>query len=476
MQAFEEILRAGKRDTYSFAYMRKAAINNFVGEKNREKTRHGGQVPYRLDDPDHDWCAGGAEDPRLSEWENERWRADILSELPPRQGEVMKRVAAGLGNREIAQELDLSDAVVRRRRCDALRSSRNILLPDGEYRQGTSTASVQRRGVNRAVDRAMAISASLTASPCDLRAMSPAEREETTVHVGELLELLRRYPARSFGSDGSAMILANVATLATARTADRDEWGALKLTRTANPHLAFVGDHPAAFELRRAHAEALCELGMRKGARSLLRALSEAERRVLGAPDPRTVMLLLWSQAMTGQFREAEQGFRELEKRLALSRDPGTAMLLLHVQCRRYWLRGKGGQLGESAGGYVQVTLNRSRMLGSDDSDTLDGGHSLGKMLVVSGAGAQAIPILQGIADDRARVQGDRHADTLESLKYLLLARVQAEPRDDRVLNDAIVCLEQILRIQVSRYGACHPMSSDTASYLNSLRKQLTER
>jgi hypothetical protein len=78
---------------------------------------------------------------------------------------------------------------------------------------------------------------------------------------------------------------------------------------------------------------------------------------------------------------------------------------------------------------------------------------------------------LQAVADGRARIQGDRHSDTLETLKYLHLARVLAEPRDDRVLNSAIASLEQILRTQVSRHGRRYPMSCDTATWLNSLRQ-----
>jgi len=86
-------------------------------------------------------------------------------------------------------------------------------------------------------------------------------------------------------------------------------------------------------------------------------------------------------------------------------------------------------QVAESAAGYEGAIRNRSHKLGSNDSDTLDGEHSKGKMLVVNGAGSQAITILRAVADDRARIQGDSHSDTLETLKYLHLARLLAEPR-----------------------------------------------
>jgi hypothetical protein len=285
-----------------------------------------------------------------------------------------------------------------------------------------------------------------------------------------LQELLCRCPAGAFGAAGSAMVLASVSAIATARISDRDEMAALKLIRMAYPHLAFVRRHQAGCDLQRARAEALCELGHPRWAQSLLRGLSETERQVFGADDPRTAMLLLWAQAMSGQFRAAETGFYDLEARLARSQGPGTPMLL-HVQCRHFWLRGVRGQVSESANGYDDVIVNRSRKLGSDNSDTLDGGHSKGKMLVVNGAGSRAITILQSVADDRARLQGDRHPDTLETLKYLHVACVLAEPRDDRVLNSAIENLEQISRTQVSRHGPDYPMSRDTAAWLGWLHQ-----
>ena len=467
MKAFGEMLRAVEPGKYSLAYVLKAAIHNFV----KEKTRYGDRVRDRLDGPGYDQRAEGVEDHRLSEWEGERWCEDVLSKLSTRQREVMECLAAGLGNKEIARKLGMSDDAVRRNRSDACGSLRKLLLPDGEYRRPAAPAMVQARSVSRAVDRALAVSASLAAPHRDLRAMSLAEREEAAVKVEELRGLLLQCPPGAFGAAGSAAVLASIAAMATAWISDRDELAALKLIRMAHPHLAFAGRHQAARDLQRAQAEALCELGHPRWAMSLLCGLSEAERQGFGADDPRTAMLLLWARAMSGQFHEAETGFRDLEARLVRSRGPGTPMLLWHVQCRHYWLRGKCGQAGESAGGYDGVILNRSRKLGSDDSDTLDGGHSKGKMLVVNGAGSQAITILQAVAGDRARVQGDRHSDTLETLKYLHLARVMAEPRDDRVLNSAIASLEQTLRTQVSRHGRRYPMSHDTTTWLNSLRQ-----
>jgi RNA polymerase sigma factor (sigma-70 family) len=137
MKAFGEMLRAVKPGKYSFAYARKAAINNFI----KEKTRYGDRVTHRLDVPNHDQRDQGVEDHRLSEWESRRWREDVLSKLPPRQREVMECLDAGLDNKEIAQKLGMSNDAVRKSRSDARKSLQKLLLPDGEFRQPDSTRS-----------------------------------------------------------------------------------------------------------------------------------------------------------------------------------------------------------------------------------------------------------------------------------------------------------------------------------------------
>ncbi len=467
MKAFEEMLRAEEPGRYSLAYMRKAAVNNFI----KEKTRHGSRVRYSLDDPGHDQDAEGAEDHRLSEWESDRWREDALSLLPPRQRQVMERVGAGFDTKEIAQDLGMSADAVRRSRSDARKSLSKVLRPDGEYRRAAGPAAVRERSVSRAADHAVSASTLLAARDWDLRGMSPGEREESAAKVEELTGLLRRCPAGAFGAGGSAVVLANVAALAGALVADRAELAALKLIRVAYPHLTLADGHPAAFGARRARAEALCELGYRRAAQSLLGRLGEEERQSFGAESPQTVLLLHWAQAMSGQFVQAETGLRDLAERLDRSQGCGTPTIW-HVQCRRCWVLGQCGQARESAVGYDGVVFNRSSTLGSRHADVLDARHSKGKMLVVSGAGAEAITILQAVAEDRARVQGDRHSDTLESLKYVHLACVAAEPADDRVLDKAIAGLAEVLDIQVSRHGPGYPMSRDTATWLSSLHRR----
>ena len=120
------------------------------------------------------------------------------------------------------------------------------------------------------------------------------------------------------------MVLGTVATLAERLTADRDERAALSLTRAASRHLKFLGRHdPVAFEVRRAEAEALSELGQYQQAEAMLRRLADDEQRARGAADPRTALLLHWT--LVGQDRpfKAEEGYSSLENRLKdAKRDP----------------------------------------------------------------------------------------------------------------------------------------------------------
>jgi tetratricopeptide (TPR) repeat protein len=325
------------------------------------------------------------------------------------------------------------------------------------------------RSASRAADNAVHTADLLAHPGRDLRAMSPSDRAETTDTITRLRELLRQCPAGELGAGGSAMALAAVATVSEALTADRDERAALGLIRAASPHLLYLGRrHPAALEVRRARAEALSGLGRYQRAEAILRRLSADEARVFGTDDPRTALLLQWALASSGQLRDAEAGFRALEARLAGPGGDG-ALLQRHVQCRHSWLMALLGLDGESAAGYDGVIINRSHELGDDHPDVLDARHSKGKMLVLAGNGSQAVTLLRATAEDRVRVQGDRHPDTLETLKYLHLACVQAEPRDDRVLDRAINGLEHILRAQDRSHGPGYPMSHDTAEQLSRL-------
>lgn len=467
-QAFEKLVPRWIPGQYSANYVGTVAANIFK----REMRRYPVQVRNSLDDLILNNLLEGQTDPQLSRWETEEWCEYIFSELTRPQREVMECFVAGLSTKETSAKLAISEDVVRRRLCDARKSLRKTWPRDDEDSESprpTAPATVRGRRVSRAVDRAVDISASLAVPYRAPRAMSLAEQEEAAAKSKELRALLIQCPAGAFGPAGSSELLANVAAAATARISDRNEQGAWELIRPTHSHLEFAPRRPSACDLRRARAEALCELGYPRWAESLLRGLAEIERQIFGAEHPRTRMLRLWARAMNGHLIEAARGFRDLEARLAQS-EHADSSLLWHVQCRHFWLLGACGNTDESASGYDSVILNRSHNLGSDDKDTMDGGHSKGKMLVVNNAGVQAIPILQAVVDQRARVQGEGHSDTLESLKYLRLAQYQAEPRDDRVLNNAIGDLEQILDTLTSRHGPDYPMSRDTAAWLKSLR------
>ncbi|KAA9378193.1 hypothetical protein F5972_14965 [Microbispora cellulosiformans] len=328
---------------------------------------------------------------------------------------------------------------------------------------------VQRRTAGRAADDIVERAGTPMIPGGDLRTMRDAERGATRASIADWRELLSRCPAGVLGPEGSARVAETVAVLATSLIADRDERGALRLVQAALPHLVFLGRwHPAVLEVRRAWAESLSELGRHRQAETGLRRLGEDEQRMFGHPDPRTTLLLLWTLVGQGRLREAEDGFGALQDRVLLSQGPDSPMLR-HVQCRRAWLLGRQGRVEESVSGYDAVIVNRIHELDEDHADSLDARHSKGKLLVVAGHADQAQALLRALAEDRARVQGDRHPDTLETRKYLALAQALADPRDDRVVRRVVHDLEESLRLQDKRHGPGHPMSRDTAAWLGLL-------
>lgn len=381
--------------------------------------------------------------------------ATALKRLDNLTSDVMVLRLEDVPTREIAQHLGINQQKVWNHVAKARRDLRSQL-----------TSPVQRPAPASVV----AGSQSLLADGSDLRAMSPDERQETRTAVAEWRERLRRCRAGDFGAEGSVIILEKVATLAEALIADRDEQTALNLVRDAAPHLRFLGSiRPSALKVRRARAEALSETGQYWRAETILRELSEDEQRVFGVADPRTALLLNWALVGQGRLREAEAGLCALET--GLRRSPGSETLLLHVQCRHAWLRGRLGQVDESVSAYTRVISGRTGGLSHDHPDTLDARHSQAKTLVVAGRGSLALSLLQDLSEVRARVQSDHHSDTLETRKYRSVAEVLLEPRDDRVLNNAIHDLEEVFHTQTHRHGQDHPMSRDTDRWRNWLRR-----
>ena len=329
---------------------------------------------------------------------------------------------------------------------------------------------VQSRDISRTADSTVEALAPLAVSSRDLRMMNPGDREETRALLAGVRELLSRCPAGALGAEDSAMVLGTVATLAERLVADRDERAALSLVRAASRHLRFLGHHdPIAFEVRRAEAEALSELGQYQQAETMLRRLAHDEQRAGGAADPRTALLLHWAMAGRDRPFRAEEGYSSLEDHLKdAKRDPSLDRLLLHTQFRRAWVFAQLGRTEDSVSAYDQVISERTRVLGKGHAETLDARHSQSKALVIAGQFERALPFLKRLLYDRKDAQGADHPDTLETRKYHSGALALAEPHDC-ALRDAIRDLEEILHIQKKRLGPDHPMSRDTDAWLDRL-------
>jgi hypothetical protein len=339
---------------------------------------------------------------------------------------------------------------------------------DTTFSRRTGVYLIQSRETSRTVDNAVEISQSLTTADRDLRVISGSDHEEIGAVIAQL-RLLRHVPAGALGVEGSASVLEAVGHASSAMVAGRYEGAALRLIEVVRPHLKFLGRRdPAAFTMRRARAEALCELGDYQQAEILLRELSVDEERAFSSSDPHTVLALYWALGRRGQVERAEAGLGALQARLAQTPDVDER-LQWHVQCRRSWLLGQRGQIDEAKDSYLDVINNRSRELGFDHSDTSDAQHSYGKLLVCAGEGSGAVGLLESLAEDRVRIHGDEGFNTLETEKYLHLAQVQAQRGDDRVLRNAIDTLTRISRIQNARYNPLHPSSRDTSTWLGTL-------
>ncbi len=130
-KALAEMLPAWPVPGHPLAYARRAVVNNFI----KEKTRGNRRVAQRLIDRGHVPHREGAEDARLTAWEDDQWVASTLSVLPPEQRKVMECLARGLDREETAEVLGKSRETVRQ----GLRSARarlaELLNPDGEPRQ-----------------------------------------------------------------------------------------------------------------------------------------------------------------------------------------------------------------------------------------------------------------------------------------------------------------------------------------------------
>lgn len=126
-----QMLRRWPVPGHPIRYARKAVVNDFI----KAKTRGTSRVVTRLVGRGHIPHSQGAADEGLTEFEDRDWVADVLSNLPPAQREVMQCIADGFDREEIAEILGITPQAVRRRICDARARLTQLLSPAGEYKQ-----------------------------------------------------------------------------------------------------------------------------------------------------------------------------------------------------------------------------------------------------------------------------------------------------------------------------------------------------
>ncbi|WUH99868.1 sigma-70 family RNA polymerase sigma factor [Spirillospora sp. NBC_00431] len=377
----------------------------------------------------------------------------LLGHLAPHDRKLLIGRMLGIPIEDIAERLGIERREVEKR----LRATR------GRLRKSLPPRT--RPDADAVVNRAELVVAQLEAYGGELRTMATDDRQGFQAEITELRRLLSGCRAGRFGTDESEIVLGKSAVLAEALIVDRDERTGLALVRAASRHLRFLKtEGPEAFRVRRVLAEAHSELGRYRKAEQLLRKLAGAEKKTFRAAHPRTELLLYWTLIGQGRLDEAEEGFDALMKSLAEPSAPEG--LALHALCRNAWLLGRLGRTDEAVRAYTRVVSGRTRVLRRDHPDTLDARHSPAKALAAAGMGERALALLDPLLDTRARVQGDRHPDALETLKYRHVARVQVEPRDERVVDVAFRDLREILHVQIRRHGPGHPMCHDTRRWL----------
>jgi RNA polymerase sigma factor (sigma-70 family) len=128
-KAMTEVLpkwRTGMRP--SPTYMRRAVVHNYIKERVRDQPR----IARRMVERGHVSRHEGAEDYRLTDWEDREWLDQVLSCLTPAQREVMECIARGIARDDIPEVLGKSPAAVRRHLCDGRARLRAELHPDPE--------------------------------------------------------------------------------------------------------------------------------------------------------------------------------------------------------------------------------------------------------------------------------------------------------------------------------------------------------
>lgn len=136
-----EMLKRWPVPGHPLRFARKAVVNNFI----KAKTRGIPRVASRLVERGHVPHSEGAVDESLTALDDCDWVADVLSNLPPGQREVMQCIADGLDREEIAKLLGKTPATIRRRICDARARLAQLLSPDGDYKQQERQPANTRR-------------------------------------------------------------------------------------------------------------------------------------------------------------------------------------------------------------------------------------------------------------------------------------------------------------------------------------------
>jgi RNA polymerase sigma factor (sigma-70 family) len=129
--------RRGMRPTLT--YMRKAVVHNYIKDRVRSQPRVARRLVERGHIPRHE----GAEDGRLTAWEDEEWLGQVLSCLPSAQREVMECIARGMARDDIPEVLGKSPATIRRHLCDARARLRAELHPEPEQPSRTTARATR---------------------------------------------------------------------------------------------------------------------------------------------------------------------------------------------------------------------------------------------------------------------------------------------------------------------------------------------
>lgn len=314
----------------------------------------------------------------------------------------------------------------------------------------------------------IALSAVVDGFGGDIRAQPRGRRRELDRVSARLLTVVGR---QAVADDERCAAASAAVTAAVCRmyVDDRNERMAAKLVTAAGPLMDVLGRrHEAVLMLRHEHAAALIALESPVEAESLLSELFGDEVEVFGAGDTRTVRtkkLMYWAMENAGRSAEAEGGLRALSVSQAQDPDADRA-LRRHIDCKLSWTVGRQGRTREAAEGYDGVAADRSRELSPHHPDTLDARHSKGKMYVWARRGQAARAILEPLLPDMRGIMGARHPYTLETRKYLALARAMSRPRSGRERGRAARQLRRVLRAQIRGHGRDYPDTRDTRHWL----------